>query len=74
MLQMIRGVHKCYLCRNSSHVLILPLYGNVIAQILVSQTRKLLHMTQFKIQNDHFSHYFYPLSALLIQNIEFYFQ
>ena len=58
---MIRGIHKCYLCRNSSHVLMLSLYDNVIAQILVSQTRKLLHMTQFEIQNDHLSHYFYPL-------------
>ena len=55
MLQMIRGVYKCNLSRNSSHVLMLPLYSTIITQILVSQTRKLVHITQLKIQNHHFS-------------------
>ena len=62
---MIRGVHKCYLCRNSSHVLILPLDSTVVTRILVFQTRKSLHVTQLKIQNDRYS-----LSAFLTQNIE----
>ena len=51
---MSREVHKCHLCRDSSHVLMIPLHSTVITQILVSQTRKLLHMAQLKIQNDHF--------------------
>ena len=49
MLKMIRGVHKCYLYRNSTHMLMLLLHSTVITQIVVSRTRKLLHMTQFKI-------------------------
>ena len=55
MLQMITGVRKCYLRRKSSHVLMLPLHSTIITQIWVFQTRKLLHMTQLKIQNYHFS-------------------
>ena len=61
MLQKIRGVHKCYLYRNSWHVLMLLLYSNVITQISVSQTWKLLQMTQLKIQDDHFSLYILSL-------------
>ena len=49
MLKMIRGVHKCYLYRNSTHMLMLLLHSTVITQIVVSRTRKLLHMTQLKI-------------------------
>ena len=49
MLKMIRGVHKCYLYRNSTHMLMLLLNSTVITQIVVSRTRKLLHMTQLKI-------------------------
>ena len=45
MLQMIRGVHKYYLCRNSSHLLMLPLHSTFITQISVSLRRKLLNMT-----------------------------
>ena len=49
MLKMIRGVHKCYLYRNSTHMLMVLLHSTVITQIVVSRTRKLLHMTQLKI-------------------------
>ena len=68
---MVRGVHKYYLYRNSSHVLMLPLHSTVISQSSVSQTRKLLHMTQFKIQNDHFvTLHIWALSTLFTENIE----
>ena len=44
-----------YLCRNSSHVLMLRLNSAIAAQMLVSQSRKLLHIKQLRIQNDRFS-------------------
>ena len=40
-------------------------YGTVITQILVSQTRKLLHITQIKIQNDHFLPYIFSLFCIV---------
>ena len=40
MLQMIRVVQKWYLCRNSSHVLILSLQSIVITQILFGISNK----------------------------------
>ena len=57
MLYRIRKVCKYYLSRNNFHILILPLHNIVITQILVPQTRKLLYMTQLKIQNDYFLSY-----------------
>ena len=54
-------IHKCYVCRNNSDVLMLPLYGTVVTPISVSQTKKLLHMTQLKIQNDQVSSYIFSL-------------
>ena len=66
---MIRWVHKCCLGRNSSYALMLPLHSNAITQILVSHT-SLLHMTQLKIQNRHFTIHIWSLSVLLTQNIE----
>ena len=35
MLQMFRGVQKCYLSRNSSHVLMLPLHSTIITPIAI---------------------------------------
>ena len=40
-------------------------YSTVITHILVSQTRKLLHMAQMKIQNGHFSPYIFSLLCIV---------
>ena len=59
MLQMIKGVKKCFFMQKQlSCIDAITLQHHYNTNFGIS---KLLHMTQLKIQNDHFSPYIFSL-------------
>ena len=73
MLQMIRRVYNCYLCRNSSHLLMLPRYSTVITKFGISNKKIATHDTVESAMCPLFTLHIQSLSALLTQNIEYLF-
>ena len=71
MLQMIRRVHNCCLCRNSSHVLMLPRHSTFKTKFGISNKKIATHDTVESAMCPLFTLHIQSLSALLTQNIEY---